>query len=72
MWHQLQEVEVVKFVVVLRVYVVVHQLHHVKVCVIVRPESQQNVDVLRHLPESQGFQYVSELQSVELLWVTSL
>ena len=72
MRHQLQEVEVVKFVVVLSVYMVVHELHHVKVCVIICSESQQYVYVLRHLPESQGFQYVSEPESIEFFGVTSL
>ncbi len=72
MRHQLQEVEVVHFVVILRIYVVVHELHHVKVCVIICSKSQQYVNVLRYLPESQGFQDVSELQSIEFLGVTSL
>ena len=39
MRHQLQEVEVVKFVLILRIYVVVHELHHVKVCVVVCSKS---------------------------------
>lgn len=72
MRHQLQEVEVVKFVLILRIYVVVHKLHHVKVCVIVCSEPQQYVDVLGYLSESQGFQNVSELQSVKFFGVTSL
>ena len=72
MRHQLQEVEVVHFVLILCIYVVVHKLHHVKVCVIVCSESQQNVDVLRYLPERQGFQDVSELQSIEFFGMTSL
>ena len=72
MRHQLQEVEVVKFVLILRIYVVVHELQHVKVCVIVRSEPQQYVDVLGYLSESQGFQNVSELQSVKFFGVTSL
>ena len=72
MRHQLQEVEVVKFIVILRIYVVVHELHHVKVCVIVCAEPQQYVDVLGYLPESQGLQNVSELQSVKFFGVTPL
>ena len=72
MRHQLQEVKVVKFVLILRIYVVVHELHHVKVCVVVRSEPQQYVDVLGYLPESQGFQNVSELQSVKFFGMTSL
>ena len=72
MRHQLQEVEVVKFVLILRIYMVVHELHHVKVCVIVRSKPQQYVDVLGYLSESQGFQNVSELQSVKFFGVTSL
>ena len=51
MRYQLQEVEVVKFVLILRIYMVVHELHHVKVCVIICSESQQYVNVLRHLPK---------------------
>ena len=72
MRHQLQEVEVVKFVIILRIYVIVHELHHVKICVIVCSKSQQYVNVLRYLPESQRFQDVSELESIEFLGVTSL
>ena len=72
MRHQLQEVEVVKFVLIFRIYMVVHELHHVKVCVVVCSKSQQYVDVLGYLSESQGFQNVSELQSVKFFGVTSL
>lgn len=72
MRHQLQEVEVVMFVLILRIYVVVHELHHVKVCVIVCAEPQQYVNVLGYLSESQGFQNVSELQSVKFFGVTPL
>ena len=72
MRYQLQEVEVVKFVLILPIYVVIYELHHVKVCVIVCSESQQYVDVLGYLSESQGFQNVSELQSVKFFGVTPL
>ena len=55
MRHQLQEIEVVKFVLILSIYVIVNELHHIKVCVIICSESKQNVNMLRNFPEGQGF-----------------
>lgn len=72
MRHQLQEVEVVHFVIIASIYVIVYQLHHIEICVVVCAKPQQNVNMLGDLSEGQRFQDVCEFKSIELIGMSSL
>ena len=58
MRDQLQEVKVVQFVFILRIYLIVHPVYHVEIRVVSVPKPQQDMHVLGHLPESQRLHYV--------------
>jgi hypothetical protein len=52
-WHELEEVEVVKAVGVLGIDVVVNHSHHIKVGVVIGTKAEEDVDVLRDLSKGE-------------------
>jgi hypothetical protein len=52
-WHELEEVEVVKAVGVLGIDMVVNHSHHIKVGVVIGTKAEEDVDVLRDLSKGE-------------------